>query len=183
MKKSTIYTIGHGNKTTEELIKELNSFNIKVLIDIRSKPYSKYSPHFNKFEIENNLKINNIQYVYLGEQLGGLPTDLTCYTNGKVDYEKVRIKDFFIEGLQRLISANEKEIKVAIMCSESNPSECHRTKLIGEELRKNEIIVNHITDVGILKDQYTVIYEVTKGLPITNLFGETTTFTSRKKYI
>lgn len=183
MKNSTLHTIGHGNKSIEQLIKELNSFEIKYVIDVRSKPYSKYNPHFNKNELKFSLLDNNIQYVFLGKQLGGLPTDLTCYTNGKVDYDKIKDKDFFKEGLSRLITANKKQIKVAIMCSESNPKQCHRSKLIGEELRKFGISLNHIINENLVKDQFTVMTEVTKGLPMQNLFGETVSFSSRKKYI
>jgi uncharacterized protein (DUF488 family) len=165
------------------LIKELNSFEIKFVIDVRSKPYSKYNPHFNQNELKFSLLDSSIQYVFLGEQLGGLPTDLTCYTNGKVDYDKIKDKDFFKEGLNRLITAHKKHIKVAIMCSESNPKQCHRSKLIGEELRKLGISLNHIINENLVKDQFTVMTEVTKGLPMQNLFGETISFSSRKKYI
>ena len=182
MKKSTLYSIGHENKTIEELIKQVNYFNIQTLIDVRSKPYSKKNPQFDKLELENSLKRNKINYLYLGEQLGGIPSDLTCYTKGKVDYEKIGKKDFFIEALQTLILASQQQINLVIMCSEGNPAQCHRTKLIGEALRKSGIILNHIIRMGIVKDQYEVMAEVTGGLSITNLFGETTTFTSRKEY-
>ena len=182
MKNSTLHTIGHGNKSIEQLIKELNYFKIKYVIDVRSKPYSKYNPHFNQNELKFSLLDNNIQYVFLGEQLGGLPTDLSCYTNGKVDYEKIKDKDFFKEGLSRLVTAHKKQIKVAIMCSESNPKQCHRSKLIGEELRKTGISINHIINDKIVKNQYTVMTEVTKGFAMTNLFGEKMSFTSRKVY-
>lgn len=183
MKNSTLHTIGHGNKPIKQLVKELNSFEIKYVIDVRSKPYSKYNPHFNQNELKFSLLDNKIQYVFLGEQLGGLPTDLTCYTNGKVDYDKIKEKDFFKEGLNRLVTAHKKQIKVAIMCSESNPKQCHRSKLIGEELRKLGIILNHIVNDNLVKDQIIVMTEVTKGLPMQNLFGETVSFSSRKKYI
>lgn len=183
MEQSTLHTIGHGNKTIEQLLNELNSFDINFVIDVRSKPYSKYNPHFNKHTLEYSLKENNIKYVFLGEQLGGLPSDLTCYTSGKVDYDKIKGKDFFIEGLNRLITAHKKKIKVAIMCSETNPKQCHRTKLIGEELRRKEILINHIIKENRIKDQYIVMTEITKGLATQNLFGETISFSSRKKYV
>ena len=186
MEKSTLYSIGHGNKSIETLIEELKHFDINYLIDIRSKPYSKYNPQFNRNDIKFSLEKTNIIYTYMGDVLGGLPDDNSCYTNGHVDYNKLKEKEFFKNGLKRLITANNKKIKVAIMCSESNPAECHRTKLIGEELKKKNIILNHITRSKqtkkiILKDQITVMLEVAPNGTV-NLFGEELTFGSRKKY-
>ncbi|MCD6564547.1 MAG: DUF488 domain-containing protein [Bacteroidales bacterium] len=187
MEKSTIYSIGHGNKNIEIFIEELRHFDINYLIDIRSKPYSKYSPHFNQNSLKISLLEKKIAYAFMGDVLGGLPDDQTCYTNGHVDYEIIKEKEFFKNGLQRLIAANNKKIKVAIMCSESKPEECHRTKLIGEELKKFGIDLNHITRTKntskqlIIKSQNDVMLEVApKGT--VNLFGEKMTFGSKKKY-
>ena len=187
MNKSTVYSIGHGNKSIQAFIEELKYFGIKYLIDIRSKPYSKYSPQFNQNQLKHSLTEEHITYAYLGDLLGGLPDDLTCYTLGHVDYDKLKNKDFFKKGLNRLILANQRNIKVAIMCSESKPEECHRTKLIGEELRNNGIILNHITrkmnstkDL-IIKSQGEVMLKVAPDGTI-DLFGEKISFISRKKY-
>ena len=95
MKKSTLYSIGHGNKSIETLIEELKHFSIDFLIDIRSKPYSKYNPQFNQNEIKFSLPDKGIKYTFMGDVLGGLPDDTSCYTNGHVDYEKLKEKDFF----------------------------------------------------------------------------------------
>lgn len=187
MKKSTLYSIGHGNKSIEIFIEELKHFGIGYLIDIRSKPYSKYSHQFNQNELKHLLLSHNITYAFMGDLLGGLPEDNTCYTNGHVDYDKLKEKDFFKNGLQRLITANNKNINVAIMCSESKPEECHRTKLIGEELKKNDIIINHITRTKnkakelIIKSQGDVMLDVAPNGTV-NLFGEEISFGSKKKY-
>jgi len=187
MEKSTLYSIGHGNKSIETLIEELKHFGINYLIDIRSKPYSKYNPQFNQNELKFSLLNKNIKYTFMGDVLGGLPDDTSCYTNGHVDYDKLKEKDFFKKGLQRLITANEKKIKVAIMCSESKPEECHRTKLIGEELIKLGINLNHITRTKnsqkqlIIKKQKDVMLIVAPNGTV-NLFGEELSFGSRKKY-
>jgi len=187
MGKSSLYSIGHGNKSIETLVEELNFFGINYLIDIRSKPYSKYSPQFNQNSLKFSLIEKDIKYTFMGDILGGLPEDPTCYTNGHVDYEKLKEKDFFKTGLQRLVTAHNKKIKVAIMCSESKPEECHRTKLIGEELKTYGITLNHITRTKnnqkqiITKDQNEVMQIVAPN-GIINLFGEEMTFGSRKKY-
>ena len=187
MKKSTLFSIGHGNKSIETFIEELKYFDIDYLIDIRSKPYSKYNPQFNQNELKFALLDKKITYTFLGDILGGLPEDRSCYTSGHVDYNKLKNKDFFKKGLKRLITANNKNINVAIMCSESKPEECHRTKLIGEELKNYGIILNHITRTKnkqkdlIIKSQSEVMLDVAPNGTI-NLFGEEMTFGSRKKY-
>lgn len=183
MINSTIYSIGHGNKTINDFVVELNSFDIKYLIDVRSKPYSKFNPHFNKNELKFKLKDEGITYAFMGDKLGGLPEDRSCYTDNKVDYEILKGKDFFIKGLQRIINAFDQGIKVVIMCSESKPQECHRSKLIGRELLKENISISHIIAKGKTKDQATVLLEVTKGLAERDLFGVETSLTSRKKYV
>ena len=181
--KSTVYSIGHGNKTIEDFIRELESFDIRYLIDIRSKPFSKWNPQFNQVSLKMAIERNGIKYVFLGDKLGGLPDDRSCYdSNGKVVYDFMKDKDFFKEGLNRLITANKKAIKVAIMCSESKPEECHRSKLIGEELLKLDISINHIIAENKTKSQKAVISELTDGFGLVDLFGDKAEFTSRKSY-
>lgn len=183
MTDSTIYSIGHGNKKIDDFVNELKSFNIFFLLDIRSKPYSKWSPHFNQNQLELELKKCNIKYVFVGDSLGGLPEDRSCYDfNGKVVYDYIKEKEFFKEGLKRLTTANEKQINIAIMCSESNPSECHRSKLIGQELLKQNISIKHIISKFKFKSQELVMAEQTNGNGIIDLFGNVTEFTSRKTY-
>ena len=109
MGKSTIYSIGHGNKQFDELVSELKRYGIEFLLDVRSSPMSKFNFHFNRAWLEKDLPDNNITYEFLGEYLGGLPKDRSCYTNGKVDYAKIRTKKFFKDGIDLLIEANEEK--------------------------------------------------------------------------
>lgn len=183
MKETTIYSIGHGNKKIEDFIAELKSFDIEYLLDIRSKPYSKWNPQFNQASLELELKNNGIIYVFVGDTLGGLPEDRSCYDyNGKVVYDLIKEKDFFKQGLERLTTANQKRIYLAIMCSESKPEECHRSKLIGQELLNKDISLKHIVSKERTKSQQTVMNELTKGKGTTDLFGNEMDFTSRKSY-
>ena len=187
MSDSFLYSIGHSNKTIEELIGELRLYGIQFLIDVRSMPYSKYHPHFNMEPLK--LAINqsgDIKYGYMGDVIGGLPQNDDCYTEGKVDYGKIRKMPFFNEGIDRLVKANEQGYKTCVMCSEGDPSMCHRSKLIGEALREKGIILQHIchdhNGKPILKSQIDVINEVNKGASMINLFGESENLTSRKVY-
>ncbi len=183
MKDTTIYSIGHGNKKIEDFLNELKSFNIIFLLDIRSKPFSKWNPQFNQNVLKLKLEKNGIKYVYVGDTLGGLPADRSCYDDhGKVVYDLIKEKAFFKEGLERLTTANEKNINLAIMCSETKPEECHRSKLIGQELLKKEISLKHIVSEKQIKSQTTVMMELTKGVNTVDLFGDEIDFTSRKSY-
>ncbi len=181
---SSIYSIGHGNKSMEQFIDELEAYNIKYLLDVRSKPFSKWKPEFNQEPLKAVLQKRGITYVFLGDQLGGRPDDISCYDeNGKIIYNIVKEKLFFKQGLQRLINANSKQIKLAIMCSCQNPEKCHRTKLIGVELEKKQVSLNHIISTTEIKSQEFVIYEITKGIQETDLFGNIQSLTSRKSYL
>ena len=164
MDQRPIYTIGHGNRKQEEFLSLLKQYDIQYLIDVRSQPYSKFNPQFNQREITFFLEANEIKYVFMGDTLGGRPSDKSCYDQeGKVDYESVKTKAFFKQGIERLKTAYDKNVNVAIMCSESKPTECHRTKLIGRFLATDHIFLQHIDEKGIVKDQLTVINEMGQG--------------------
>lgn len=183
MDDSTLYSIGHGNKKLDEFINELNAFDIKYLLDIRSKPFSKWNPHFNRARLDIELNNNGITYVFVGDTLGGLPDDRSCYdAEGKVVYDIIKEKDFFKRGIERLLTANEKKVNLAIMCSESKPDQCHRSKLIGKVLLDKKISLNHIVSNDKVKPQEVVMNEITKGKGMVDLFGEQAELTSRKSY-
>jgi len=185
MEKKPLYTIGHGNRKSDDFLALLKEFGIEYLIDVRSQPYSKFNPQFNQNELKFFLERNGIKYVFMGDNIGGRPKDTSCYdSEGKVDYELVKTKDFFINGIERLKTAYNKDINVVIMCSESKPCECHRSKLIGRVLNLDNIVLKHIDEKNRIKSQADVINELNKGLSDTTLFPNEITIntTSRKAY-
>ena len=184
MEKKPLYTIGHGNRKLEDFLALLKDFGIEYLIDVRSQPYSKFNPQFNQNDLKFFLERNGIKYVFMGDTIGGRAKDTSCYdSEGKVDYETVKTKEFFLNGIDRLKTAYNKDINVVIMCSESKPCECHRSKLIGKVLMTDNIVLKHIDEKGKLKDQSTVINELNKGLSEYDLFGNPINTTSRKTYL
>lgn len=184
MEKNTLYTIGHGSRKIKDFFALLQLYKVQFLVDVRSQPYSKFNPQFNQNELKIFLEGHGVKYVFMGDSLGGRPSDKSCYDKeGKVDYEAVKSKHFFVEGIQRLKIAADKEINVVLMCSESKPCECHRSKLIGRVLSDDNIILKHIDEKGKIKDQATVINELNKGLSEVDLFGNTLKATSRKSYL
>ena len=188
METTEIYSIGHGHKTIEEFIKELQSFSIRYLIDVRSSPFSKWATHFNQGTIDNILKTYNIRYVFMGDVIGGRPLDDSCYDEyGFFDYKKMAECSSFITGLSRLVDAQNKGCVVATMCSETEPSQCHRSKLIGRELYfKHNINMQHIIAPNKTIQETEILVNLTNGnwQPYDNLFGtpEPPYFKSRKAY-
>lgn len=174
-----IYTIGYGARDIDAFISILHRTNIAFLIDIRSSPYSRFKPEFSRAALEKALVQHDIRYVFMGDLLGGQPKDETCYSDGKVDYEKVKVMPFYLAGIQRLQSAFAQQERVALMCSEGKPESCHRSKLIGESLQALGIPVIHIDEKDSEKDQLEIISRLTGGQ--LSLFGQHE-FTSRKRY-
>ena len=94
----------------------------------------------------------------MGDQLGGRPKEPHCYdVDGKVNYGILGTREFFLKGIERLETAYDKDLSIAIMCSESKPAECHRTHLIGKALVSIGIQVQHIDEKGILRTQDEIL--------------------------
>ncbi|WBA07772.1 DUF488 family protein [Salinivibrio kushneri] len=174
----SIISIGYSRRSIREFIEALVEYDVKYLIDVRTKPFSKYHPEFNKDLLEATLKNAGIKYVFMGDSVGGLPSDSQCYTEGKVDYRKTADSNVFKHGLERLIKANDLDVNVSIMCAEMKPEQCHRSKLIGEELTKKGININHLDEGNVIRTQKEIIERITKGQY--SMFDDE--FTSVKKY-
>ncbi len=142
----SIFTIGYGSRSIDEFVCVLIRHGIQFLGDVRSRPYSRFNTDFSQEKLDRRLALEGITYVFLGDTLGGMPQDSSCYTEGRVDYTKVRQRSFYHQGLTRLKTASQKEIRLALMCSEQKPQQCHRSKLIGESLVELGIPVFHIDE-------------------------------------
>lgn len=151
MKKDLIcYTIGHSTSSIEKFLSLLEENKINCIVDVRSFPYSKIASQYNKDEIKKTLKTNNIYYIFLGKELGARYNDLNLFENGIVSFKKVSITQNFQSGIKRIVDGINKKYKIALMCSERDPINCHRFSLISRELHKIGIEVLHIFDNGIL---------------------------------
>jgi len=139
----SIYTVGHSNHDADEFVRILQGFSIDVVVDVRSAPYSKYCPQFNKEIIEQVLTNSGIKYLFLGKELGARPNDQSCYVDARVSFEELRSSDFFQQGISKLLDCIEK-YNIAIMCSEKEPINCHRAILISRVLAEKGTSVKHI---------------------------------------
>jgi len=181
MSQVPLFTIGYGAREIDAFISVLQENEIAYLLDVRSRPYSRFKPDFTKQELEQHLSKHGIRYVFMGDTLGGQPDDPDCYTDGKVDYEKVAEKAFFAKGIGRLRDAYRQQQRVVLMCSEGKPEMCHRSKLIGKTLVAENVDVRHIDENNELITQQDVLLRLNKGQ--LGLFGDDfQQFTSRKRY-
>lgn len=147
---NVLFTIGHSTHTTEEFIELLSKHKITAICDVRSSPYSRHNPQFNRENLQNDLNKNGIAYVYLGKELGPRTDDPWCYEDGKVIYERIAKTEIFQQGIARL-KDGFKTYTVAIMCAEKDPITCHRMILICRQLRNESVEINHILDNGTLE--------------------------------
>ena len=139
-----IYTIGHSNHPIERFIALLQPHGIDALADVRSTPYSRFNPQFNREKLQTSLATAGIRYVFLGEELGARTKDPSCYDDtGRVSYARLAQSEPFRRGLERLLTGM-RDHRIAIMCAEREPLECHRTILVSRELEKLGVPVTHI---------------------------------------
>ena len=147
----TLYTIGHSNHSIEYFVNLLKQHNIDMVVDVRSAPFSRWCPQFNKETLGGSLKNASIGYEFLGKELGGRPSDKAYYKNGHVDYELLAESEAFKKGITSLLQVAGNGC-AALMCAEKDPIDCHRTALICKYLKKYDIDIKHILSDGSLED-------------------------------
>jgi uncharacterized protein (DUF488 family) len=143
----TVYTIGYGGRTLDAFVELLPRFQIQLLVDVRSQPYSRYQRHFSKKPLAEHLPLIGVEYLWMGDGLGGRPDDPDCYPNGSICYLRCAERPAYQDGISRLLDLAARR-RCAVMCSEGRPQACHRAKLIGETLAKQGVRVLHIDENG-----------------------------------
>jgi len=146
-----IYTIGHSNHTPEAFLERLRRHGVTAVADVRSQPYSRRFPDYNRETLRDWLRRAGIAYVFLGRELGGRSDDPAHYdTEGRVDYERVAAAPPFREGLERL-RRGMADYRIALLCAEREPLDCHRALLIAPRLQDLGVEVGHILADGRLE--------------------------------
>lgn len=147
-----LFTIGHSTHSWEKFLELLQQHRIEAVADVRSSPYSQYNPQFNRDSLQRALRDQGIAYVFLGEELGARRSEPECCVNGRADYSLIARTPAFIRGLERIIQGAAKK-RIAMMCAEKDPLDCHRCILVSPPLQKRGINVQHIHDDGTLESQ------------------------------
>lgn len=163
-----IYTIGHSKHPIDQFIALLQQHSVDALADVRSTPYSRFNPQFNKEKLQTALAAAGIRYVFLGEELGARTKDPSCYdAEGRVNYTKLAQTALFRKGIERLLTGMQQH-RIAIMCAEREPLDCHRTILVSRELERAGVPVTHILHDGALEPHTQLMTRLAADL---NLVG------------
>jgi uncharacterized protein (DUF488 family) len=176
-----LLTLGYGKRTIDEVIALLREHEVEYLVDVRSAPWSKYQPDFSHDALKTHLRAAGITYLYMGEELGGRPKDRSYYDEDTVNYGRLKESPAFREGIGRLRKAWDGGYRVALLCSEARPENCHRTKLIAKTLVEEGMDVVHLDEDGIVLSHDEVMERLSEGQP--TLFGDLPQAArSRRKY-
>ena len=143
MTHAQIFSIGHSNHSIDKFLSLLESSEINMVVDVRSAPFSRMFPQFNQETLKKSLSEASIGYLFLGEQIGGRSNDPDDYQDGQVLYKALANKEAFKTGIERLKEGSAK-YRIALMCSEKEPLDCHRTLLVSQALASSDIRVGHI---------------------------------------
>ena len=173
-----VYTIGHSTHSTEKLIELLAGHGVTAVADVRSQPYSRINPQFNRESLRADLKTAGIAYVFLGRELGARAADRSCYVEGKVQYDLLARTALFQEGLTRLAQGIRRH-RIALTCAEKDPLTCHRAILVCRHLAGLGIGVQHILEDGRLESHDDALTRLLAELGI----GEGDLFRSRDALI
>lgn len=173
MKK--IFTIGHSTHKLDNFANLIKKYNIDVVVDVRSIPYSKYADWFNKENLAFFLKKNKFFYIFMGDSLGARWENRgVIFEDGKVDFSKVMETKKFQDGISRILRGVEKGYNIALMCSEKEAFDCHRFSLISRFLR-DKLDIYHIYPNKLVSQkelEEKLIKKYKKFLPEKNLFEE-----------
>lgn len=145
-----LMTIGHSNHPIERFLDLLKQHGITALADVRSHPYSRFAPRFSKGALQAALEGEGITYVFLGKELGARSPNPACYRYGKVQYDLLAGDPAFVAGLDRLRAGLER-YRIAMMCAEKDPLDCHRGILVGRRMNEAGCHVGHIHADGRLE--------------------------------
>lgn len=167
----TLYTIGHSTQAIESFVQLLDEHDVSAVADVRSQPYSRINPQFNRESLTAALNAAGVAYVFLGRELGARSEDRSCYVDGKAQYERLAQTDLFQEGIRRLTEGVRKH-RIALMCAEKDPITCHRMVLVCHKLRRKPLEIVHIREDGRLETNSEAEKRMVKdtGLPESDLF-------------
>lgn len=145
-----IATVGHSTHSAEYFQSLLRDHAISAVADVRSSPYSRRNPQFNREPLKRDLKRAGIGYVFLGSELGARSEDPRHYDGNRVVYDRLAASAAFHDGIGRLLKGAD-DHRIALMCAEKDPLTCHRTILVARHLVERGVRVRHIRADGTIE--------------------------------
>lgn len=157
--KHALFTIGHSNHSFERFLELLRGSGVEVLVDVRSQPYSKYTPYFDSDQLAKTLPPAGMKYLSFGEELGGQPDNPGFYdAGGHVVYARMAFSPDFLAGIERLAKGACK-FRVALPCGEEDPTNCHRRLLVARVMGERGFEIAHIREHGRLQPEHELVRE------------------------
>lgn len=152
----TVWTVGHSNHGFDEFANLVSAEQIEFLVDVRSYPYSRFAPQFNRDELQRSMADLGVGYLYLGDELGGRPSRPEHYDgDGHALYAEMAGEPAFRAAIDRLVRG-AREHRLALVCSEADPADCHRRLLVGKVLCDRGVLLRHILADGTVRVEETV---------------------------
>lgn len=145
-----LFTIGHSTHEWAAFAALLREHGVTAIADVRSSPYSRFNPQFNRETLSQSLKREGFAYVFLGRELGARRSEPECYVDRQARYDRIAQSPLFKEGLER-IRSGMRDHRIALLCAEKDPITCHRMVLVYKALREDPILLQHIMDDGTLE--------------------------------
>lgn len=145
-----VFSVGYGNRTIDDFLSLLSRNGIEVVCDVRSTPYSARFPEFSRETLHGFLKQHGCKYLFLGDVLGARPSDPDCYEDGRASYRAIACSSAFVKGIER-VEIGAAKYRLALMCAEKEPMDCHRAILISRQLVRDGLHVLHIDALGELE--------------------------------
>jgi uncharacterized protein (DUF488 family) len=143
-----LFTIGHSTHDFAKFLGLLKKYEIQVVADVRSRPFSRLAWYCRPV-LEKELRANGMRYVFLGDELGARRVERECYIGQRADYDLISRTPIFHQGIERLREGAAK-FRVALMCAERDPLDCHRTVLVCRHA-KSFADISHILADGRLE--------------------------------
>lgn len=167
-KYNTLFTLGYADLSIDRFLYLLKEHVVDIIADVRSSPFSRLYPEFNHDNLKNVLRSHGIKYVFLGKELGARRTEEDCYINGKVFYDLVYKTEAFQDGIKRLMNGLGK-MRVALLCAEKDPLDCHRAILICRHIRNKGVRIEHILNNGKLENHFELEMRLLKLFGLNNM--------------
>jgi uncharacterized protein (DUF488 family) len=167
---TALFTIGHSNHSIARFLEMLAGAGVTAVADVRSQPVSRWAPQFNKEALMTTLEGCGLSYLFMGRELGGRPKEPALLTGGKPDYAKMARAPAFRDGLAELLKESARH-RVAVMCAERDPVNCHRFLLIARHLAARGVAVSHILADGEIEQHSDTEHRMIGLKPQADLFG------------
>lgn len=141
-----VYTIGYSNGDFDSLMDRMRPHGITHLVDVRTNPYSRYQTDFRGEEFARRIRAEGLQYIFMGDKVGGKPTDASITDEtGVIDPMKLREAPYFQLGVAKIVEAAQNpQRKIMLMCGCARPEQCHRGRVLCESLLDDGVESNHV---------------------------------------